>query len=131
VRTFFPILIDVIMDFPIVLCDNFFPAQAFFNSMKDRDFISTLEGFAKGVGRGFDDAVCEFPGELPFEDQPFKGVKFYLFEEEVILHKLDFLKILEEACLTYIARHSNDRVRIKELLGVVKARNDIFNVVDS
>lgn len=119
------------MDFPIVLCDDFFPAQAFFNSMKDRYFISTSDGFAKGVGRGFDDAVCEFPGELLSEDQPFRGVKFYLFEEEVILHKLDFVEVLKEACLTYIARHPSDRISIEELLGVVEARNDIFNVADS
>ncbi|WP_133858910.1 ribonuclease toxin immunity protein CdiI [Comamonas sp. JUb58] len=115
------------MDFPIVLCNDFFPAQAFFNSMKDRDFISTLEEFAKGIGRGFDDAVCEFPGELVSEDQPFKGVKFYLFEDEVVLSKLDFLRVLEEACLIYIARHPGDRIRIEELLGLIEVRNDIFN----
>lgn len=119
------------MDFPIVLRDDFFPAQAFFNSMKDRDFISVMEGFAKGVGRGFDDAVCEFPSELLSENQPFRGVKFYLFEDEVILHKLDFIEVLKKACLTYIARHPNDRIHIEELLGVVEARNDIFNVADS
>jgi hypothetical protein len=28
--------------------------------MSDRNFISTLQAFSKGIGAGFNDAVCEF-----------------------------------------------------------------------
>lgn len=113
------------MDFPIVLGDDLFPVQAFFNAMSDRNLISTLEEFSKGIGAGFNDAVCEFPSELDPGDEPFEGVRFYIFEEEVILSKSDFMKILGEVCLIYAARHPSDEIRIQELVDIIAKRQDI------
>ncbi len=113
------------MDFPIVLSANLFPAQAFFNAMSDRSFVSTLEGFSKGIGAGFNDAVCEFPNEIEPGDEQFAGVKFYIFDEELVLSKLDFLRLLEQVCLIYLIRHPEQQALLSQFLdGIAKSMDD-------
>lgn len=104
------------MDFPIVLGNSLFPVQAFFNAIYDRNFISTLQAFSKGIGAGFNDAVCEFPNEIEEGDEIFKGVKFYIFNEELILSKLDFIRILWEVSSLFIARHPEHQLHISHLI---------------
>lgn len=77
------------MDFAITLENRLFPVQAFFNAMPARSFFEALENFAKGIGAGFNDAVCEFPDELDEDEEKFTGVKFYIFNEELIVSNAD------------------------------------------
>lgn len=104
------------MDFPLVLDNSLFPAQAFFNAMPRRAFIETLEGFGRGVGAGFNDAVCEFPGEVELEDEKFDGVKFYIFSEELVISISDFMRILEDVCRMYTGHHPQDEHLVAELM---------------
>lgn len=108
------------MDFPLVLERELFPVQAFFNAMSDRSLISTLQAFSNSIGAGFNDAVCEFPSEIEPTDQPFVGVKFYIFEEELVISRASFLSILEQVCSIYLGRHPEDRGRICTLLAEIE-----------
>jgi hypothetical protein len=110
------------MDFPLVLDNSFFPVQAFFNAMPRRAFIKTLEGFARGVGAGFNDAVCEFPGEVEFEGEEFDGVKFYLFSEELVIPNSDFMRFLEDVCQMYAGHHPQYEHLVVELMQRIAAK---------
>lgn len=107
------------MDFPIVLSGDLFPVQAFFNAMSDRNLISTLEGFSNRIGAGFNDVVCAFPEEVDDSDEPFTGVKFYIFNEEFVLLNPEFIRLLEQIGLMYLARHPEHQSRIEQLLAEI------------
>lgn len=89
--------------------------------MSDWSFISTLEAFSNSIGAGFNDAVCEFPSEIEPGDESFEGVKFYIFDEELVISGADFLSILEQVCSIYLARHPADRDRVSKLCRKIRA----------
>lgn len=107
------------MDFPLVLESKMFPVQAFFNAMPERALLSALDGFSKGVGAGFNDAVCEFPQEVESDAEMFSGVKFYIFEEELVISNAEFLRCLEGVCQIHIARHPESQSLVEQLLNRV------------
>jgi hypothetical protein len=104
------------MDFPLVLDNSLFPVQAFFNAMPGRAFIKTLEGFANGVGAGFNDAVCEFPNEIDLNDEEFEGVKFYIFAEELVISNSEFMRLLRDVCRMYTSQHLQDEQLVVDLM---------------
>lgn len=112
------------MDFPIVLEDHLFPVQAFFNAMSDRDLISTLDGFSKGIGAGFNDAVCEFSNEIEAWEKPYIGTKFYIFDEELIISKATLIAILRKICQLYLVRHPEDEARLAQLVDEIAKAAD-------
>lgn len=103
------------MDFPIVLNENLFPVQAFFNAMPARSLVRTLVAFCSGVGAGFNDATCEFPDELDEGEIRFEGVRFEVLDESVIISKSEFFNILSEICVSYVDKYPNERDTIREL----------------
>lgn len=104
------------MDFPIVLKESLFPVQAFFNAMPARSLIRTLAAFCDGVGAGFNDAVCEFPDELDEGVVRFNGVKFEIFNEEVIISNLEFLDIVSKVCTDFAEKYPDERDAVRDLL---------------
>ncbi|MBX9399853.1 hypothetical protein K4L06_00910 [Lysobacter sp. BMK333-48F3] len=107
------------MDFPLVLDADMFPVQAFFNAMPSRDFVETLRAFSRGVGVGFNDAVCEFPGEVGFDEGKFEGVKLYIFSEELVVSGEHFFRLLNDAAEMYLAQHPKDLGVVKQLMQAV------------
>lgn len=110
------------MDFPIVLEEDLFPMQAFFNAMPARSLVSTLKAFCKGVGAGFNDAVCEFPDELGENEERFEGVMFYMFEENLTVSNSEFLGALSKLCSMHVERHPEMSEEVDDLLGRLAAR---------
>ena len=96
--------------------EKLFPVQAFFNVISDDSFVNTLKAFSNGVGANFNDTHCEFPGDIDFDDEPFDGVRFALFDDEVILTYQAFLNVLQTTCKSYIDDNPKDQKIVYELL---------------
>jgi len=104
------------MDFPLILEEELFPMQAFFNAMPARSLIKTLTAFCEGVGAGFNDAVCEFPGELDENEVPFEGVRFYIFNEVLVVSNVEFVGVLFDVCSNYANRYPERSKEAGDLL---------------
>ena len=104
------------MDFPIVLNEGLFPVQAFFNAMPARSLTRTLTAFCNGVGAGFNDAACEFPGELEEGEAQFEGVRFEIFDESAVISNSEFLKIVSQVCAIYVEQHLEERDVVRNLI---------------
>jgi hypothetical protein len=107
-------------EFRIVLSDNLFPVQAFFNAMSEDSFIQTLEAFSNGVGASFNDCHCEFPGDLGPDDDPIAGVQFALHDQEIVISNSEFLKYLTLTCKSYASERPDLEKAIFGKLEVVK-----------
>lgn len=105
---------------PIVLKKDLFPVQAFFNAIPERSFTRVLNDFANGIGAGFDDAVCEFASEIEEGEEPYEGVKFYIFDKELIISFESFIDYLSQVCSNYLKLHPSDKVIVEELFERVK-----------
>jgi hypothetical protein len=108
--------------FRIVLDDKLLPVQVFFNAIPDRAFIDTLKSFESGIGAGFNDAFCEFPGEEEFDEKPLTGIGFAIKGEAVILDYKRFVSILEDVCRAYLIENPNSQAAVLNHLSNVKGR---------
>ncbi|WP_157760099.1 ribonuclease toxin immunity protein CdiI [Delftia acidovorans] len=108
------------MDFPIILENKLFPVQAFFNAMPGISLIRTLESFCNRIGAGFNDATCEFPEEVESGDDYFDGVRFSIFNEEVIISNEVFFDILSQVCSIYISKNKDSSEEISSLMKIIK-----------
>ena len=107
--------------FRVVLEDRLLPLQVFFNAIPDRSFIETLKAFEKGIGAGFNDAFCGFPGEEDFDEEPLNGIEFAIRGEEIVVSYEDFLSILKDVCGVYLTKYSEQEKEVRSLLeGVEK-----------
>lgn len=93
--------------FRIVLEDRLLPVQAFFNAISDDSFLPTLEAFSRGVGAGFNDCHCEFPGDLEPDDDPIDGILFALHEQEVVISNAEFIAYLKTVCNSFVEARPN------------------------
>lgn len=84
--------------------DSLFPVQAFFNALGDATFVDTLSDLLQGVGHGVNEAHCEFPADLDPGEPPFEGVRFRLFEDEVVVSRETFERFLLAACAAQVRR---------------------------
>lgn len=110
--------------------DPLFPVQAFFNAVSDDSFVRTVSNLVVGIGAGADDAFCEFPGDLDPGDDPFEGVRFALYEDEVAVDERTFRRFLRLACDAYISAHPEDVEKIEDLLAT-EAEGDKQNENES
>src|SRR5699024_12218298 len=74
-----------------LLKNKHFPIMAFFNAIPDVGFLDVIKQFSFGIGGGFNDAVCTFPGDLDSVDTSFDGVMFTLPDKEIIVDTETFL----------------------------------------
>ena len=93
-----------------------FPVQAFFNGISDRNFQEIISYLTRGVGHGLDYAICTFPNDLDPGDEPYEGVTFSLFEDEVVISEDEFQQYLRGACQSFVADHPDQAEAINELL---------------
>ena len=94
-------------------CD--FPIQAFFNAISDSKFTEVIGQMSLGIGRGINDAVCTFPGDLDPEEELFDGIQFSLYGwEPVIADYKKFYYYLSLACKAHIEDFPDDQNKIKE-----------------
>jgi hypothetical protein len=96
--------------------DPKFPIQAFFNTISNGDFLIVVSSLVKRAGYCINAACCSFPGDLDPMDETFMGVKFSLFEDEVIIDEQSFLYYLSMACSSYLEFNPSDKDRLSGLL---------------
>jgi len=96
--------------------DPLFPVQAFFNALGDRTFVDALADLLRGVGHGVNEAHCEFPGDLDPGEPRFEGVRFRLFEDEVVVSRETFERFLLAACRAQAQRCPEQRAAIAHQL---------------
>lgn len=108
--------------FRIVLEDKLLPVQAFFNAIPDRSFIETLKGFKNGVGAGFNETYCGFPGEEEFDEEPLIGIEFAVMDEEVILNYGEFYDILIQVCDSYLKNLPDEKEEVTSLCDGIKEK---------
>lgn len=108
-------------DFRIIVKEErFFPVQAFFNAIPVIFFVECMESLAKGVGSNINGADCSFPGDLDPGDESFSGVRFRIFEDEVVLTIEELLGFAQAACDSYLRYHPADRGKIELALKGLK-----------
>jgi hypothetical protein len=105
--------------FRIVLENELFPVQAFFNAIPDDSFLKVIESFSKNVGASFNDCYCEFLGDLDSEDIPIDGIQFSLYEQEVVISKINFLSYLTRVCDIFLHDNPNKKENIERLLNSI------------
>lgn len=101
------------------------PVITFFNAINNNEFIDTIEQMSKGIGRGFDEVDCSFPGDLEADDEPFEGVEFALGYQEIILDYKTYFHYLELACLRYVSEFPQDKKIIEKNLTVIKEKYNL------
>lgn len=79
--------------------ESMFPVQAFFNAIPDDCFDKVLASLQGHVGYSINDCHCQFPSDLDPDEESFSGVRFSIYEDEVILDDEDFQGILEKVRL--------------------------------
>lgn len=108
--------------FRIVLEDNLLPAQVFFNAIPDRSFVETLKGFKQGIGAGFNDAFCGFPGEEEYDEEVKIGIEFAIKGEEIVVAYDEFYSILLKVCDVYIYNRPEQKKIVTELLTGIREK---------
>ena len=77
--------------------DRLFPVQAFFNALPDAIFQDVMTGLLRGVGASINDARCAFSSDLDPGEEPFDGVRFSLFEDQVVISEAQMREYIREA----------------------------------
>jgi hypothetical protein len=93
-----------------------FPVQAFFNAVGNSSFVEMVDHMTRGIGYTSDEAHCRFPSDLDPGEESFVGVRFALFEDQVVLNKEQLRTFLVEACAAYAAGHPSDREMLDQYL---------------
>lgn len=79
-------------------CAPKFPVQAHFNAISDRNFLSVLSHNVRRTGASIEYCTCCFPSDLNPGDAPFEGLRFSLFDDEVVITEAEFLQFARLAC---------------------------------
>jgi hypothetical protein len=112
---------------PLELCkdrDPLFPVQAFFNSISDMSFISTMSHISESHGFSTDYCHCRFPSDFdPWDNQkPFAGVQFSLFNDTVVISRSDFLIYCAMVCERHLDVNPDNKSAVEDILA--KLRNN-------
>lgn len=86
------------MDLRFKLPEKWFAVQAFFNAVSDDDFTRMVKDLTSHIGWHVDVCHCEFPEGLEPGEEPFEGVKFSIYEDEIVLSQDEFASVLTKVC---------------------------------
>lgn len=103
-----------------------FPVMAFFNSVPDSNFMRVLEQMSIGIGTGINEADCSFSGDVEEDEEKFDGVRFSVYEEEVILNYEIFYYYLNLACRNYVDVFPNERNELEQYLTTIRERYNLY-----
>jgi hypothetical protein len=93
-----------------------FPIQAFFNAVSDDSFVHVVDCLTSGIGFHIDETDCMFPSDLDPGEEPFDGVQFSIFEDNVVISLAQLREYLDTICRHHIASHPEDMAIITQLL---------------
>lgn len=93
-----------------------FPIQTFFNAVSDDSFIRVLKSMADGVGYSINDCDCSFPEDLDPDEVPFVGVRFEIFDDQIIITRAELDDYLREVGKEHISRHPHETEDVEAIL---------------
>lgn len=86
------------MDLRFKFPAKWFPVQAFFNAVSEDEFPRMVMDLTNHIGWHVDVCHCEFPEGLEPDEEPFEGVKFSIYQDEIVLSYDDFIAAVRQAC---------------------------------
>lgn len=96
---------------------RYFPVQTFFNALSNDTFVRTIDHLLSGVGHSVNECDCSFPDDLDPDDERFEGVRFSIFEEELVISLDELRSFVIQACRSQLAIVPEQRLDIERLLG--------------
>ncbi|NNC15319.1 hypothetical protein D7Y27_20330 [Corallococcus sp. AB004] len=97
--------------------DRLFPVQAFFNAINASEFVDTYRNLLNGIGYGFEGILsCEFPGSLDPWEERFDGVRFSIYEEEVIVDYSVFVRFALTWAQAHVKAWPEDKAELEAIL---------------
>jgi hypothetical protein len=93
-----------------------FPVQVFFNAVRDDSFVRVIERLSNGIGHCVNDIDCSFPEDLDPDEEPFEGIRFSIFEEEVLLDNQSLLDVVKVACDEHSRRYPSAKAQLEAAL---------------
>ncbi|MEO0751742.1 MAG: hypothetical protein AAFY25_08055 [Pseudomonadota bacterium] len=109
----------------LVLSDELFPVQSFFNALDDTRLERALIAFASGHGFNPEDRTCDFPADLAEDEggpaERFNYIEFwtYVGNEETRISFDQFLKILDEVVAAQIKADQQNAAKWEKSLSAV------------
>ena len=92
-------------------------AKLYSNRAHTLTFLGTIEHIINGAGVVDEHAGCGFSDDREPNEEPWEGIKFFLFEEEVVLNLPEAMELLRKASLRYATLH---RSRVAEVMALLK-----------
>ncbi|MCG9683646.1 hypothetical protein L1D31_13820 [Vibrio sp. Isolate23] len=96
--------------------DPFRICKEFFNARNNIAFLSSIGYLLEGISYGDEYSSCEFPDNLEDDEEPFEGVRFRFFDDEVIVSDEVFKDLVVLACERYEEIHPHKSSEIRDLL---------------
>jgi hypothetical protein len=90
--------------------------KEFFNTMNDFFFVSNASSLANGIGLCFEWSSCEFPDDIDGNEEPFSGVRFSYFDDEIVVSEAVFCSHLKDVCQEFLKRHPQSREQLLEII---------------
>jgi hypothetical protein len=88
--------------------------KGFFNNVYEQgEFLWALKEIADRRGCGVNYDICMFPDFTDADvELHFKGVKFYSFDDEVVVSEDECKQYMKAACVEYLEKHPSEFVEI-------------------
>lgn len=103
--------------------EEWFPVQAFFNAVPDDSFVEAVEALVRGVGWSIDACHCEFPADRDLDQAPFRGIRFVVHDEVVLLEHELLPEILERVCRVQKDRRPEQTLSLERALESIHETN--------
>jgi len=96
--------------------DPLWVAKEFFNSINNMFFLRAVKYLIDGIGYGNEYSDCEFSGDLEEDEEPFEGVRFRYYDDEIVVSEETFRDCLMLACQKYGEMNPDKRDELDKLL---------------
>jgi hypothetical protein len=108
--------------FRLLLSDDRFPVQAYFNIWPDADFLPMLSKMSRGVESTYNEVGWSWSGGESDPHLPSDSVLFFCGEEEVVIATGEALTHLKSAVEIYVSRNPKDATEARQLVEAVRAK---------
>ena len=120
---------DLTINFNCVSHEDELAVVKSFFSVFSGSFIELLDRILNNETFGNEYAMCTFPADLDYDEEPYEGIKFLAWENrEQIIDEALFRKIIISACKEYVRLYSDTK---EEVLEILTKHNFPENILDS
>lgn len=94
-----------------------FAIQTFFNAVSDLNFVDVIRRLFQGIGQTINDNHCTFPVDLDPGEPSFEGVRFSLYEDEIVISRAELYHWIKQAAQAYVSEHPEVREPVGQVMG--------------